>query len=168
MGQSRTGRRPLYKTPEEMQAAVDRYFKACEGVPAYDREGNPIIRRGRQCYTGELPPTISGLSLFLGYKDRRTFTRQRERGQAFFDVVEGAKLRIENFWEQALYSDETYCGAVYMLRAAFGWGRQDFETQEEQGRARVRIIDRQPKGTGGTQAPGDMSIMSTTRGDLLN
>lgn len=164
------GRRPLYETPEELQAAVDEYFKSCEGVPAYDKRGVPLIKRnGKQKYVGATPPTLSGLALFCGYKDRRIFTRQKERSAAFSDVVLRARLRIETYWEEALFDEETYSGARYMLVAAFGWGRQDCgaPTQSPQ----VRIINRPPKdgSTGSTQASGgDPSIMSTTHIDLLN
>ena len=164
------GRRPLYETPEQLQAAVDEYFKSCEGVPVYDKKGLPVIRRdGRQRYAGATPPTLTGLALFCGFKDRRIFNRQKERSAAFCDVVLGARLRIEDFYEQALMYEETYSGARYMLIAAFGWGRQDCGTPTQP--PEVRIINRPPKdgSTGSAQASGgDPSIMSTTHIDLMN
>lgn len=164
------GRRPLYETPEELQAAVDRYFTECEGMPVYDKKGLPVMRRdGRQHRAGETLPTLTGLALSCGFKDRRIFNRQKERSAAFCDVVLGARLRIEDYWEQALMYEDTYYGARYMLIAAFGWGRQDCGTFTQPGK--VRIVNRPPKNsdTGSAQASGgDPSIMSTTHIDLLN
>lgn len=164
------GRRPLYETPKELQAAVDKYFKSCEGVPVYDKKGLPVMRRdGRQLYAGATPPTLSGLALFCGYKDRRIFNRQKERSAAFCDVVLEARLRIEDYWEQALMYEDTHNGARHMLIAAFGWGRQDCGAPTQS--PKVRIVNRPPKDTGNGSAQasgGDPSIMSTTHIDLLN
>ena len=167
MNKTRTmnrGRRPLYETPEQLQAAVDEYFKSCEGAPAYDKKGLPIMKRnGQQRIVGETPPTITGLALSCGFKDRRNFNRQKERSAAFADVVSLARLRIENYWEEALYDEETYRGARYMLRAAFGWGKQDCGTATPA--PTVRIVNRAPNDS---NTGSDPSVMSTTRGDLLN
>lgn len=96
MKQRKKGRRPLYETPEQLQAAVDRYFQSIAGVPVYDKKGVPVLKRnGEQLRAGEVPPTLTGLALFCGYKDRRTFTRQKNRSAAFNDVVLVARLRIE-------------------------------------------------------------------------
>lgn len=156
------GRRPLYETPDELQAAVDKYFESCKGVPVYDKHGHPVVTRsGRQCYTGETPPTVSGLALFLGYKDRRTFTRQKYRNQDFCDVVETARSRIEEFYEAALYDAETFRGALFMLRMGFGWGRD--QRGEVTRPAPVRIVNRAPK-----KGNADPSKMQGTHIDLLN
>ena len=73
MSKRNRGRPPKYKTPDALRAAVDRYFESCAGVPGTDADGLPVM-------IGEIPPTICGLSLALGFKDRRMFTEQRKRG----------------------------------------------------------------------------------------
>ena len=167
---TKLGRRPFYKTPEQLQAVVDGYFKSCEGVPAYDKNGLPVIGRdGRQRYVGATPPTITGLALFCGFKDRRTFNRQKERSAAFCDVVLAARLRIEDYWEQALMHDDTYYGARYMLVAAFGWKRQDLKKPTQM--PEVRIVNRSSKNSSNNSAQGsggDPSIMQAAHIDLLN
>ena len=119
---TKKGRRPLYKSPEQLQIAVDKYFQGCEGTPIYYKNGLPVtLRNGRQYCAGEKPPTISGLSLFLGFKNRQQFTRQKARDAAFRDVVLEACLRIENYWEQALFDAHKCEGAMFMLSMCFGW-----------------------------------------------
>lgn len=119
------GRPPFYKTPEELRAAVDRFFESCEGTPVYDADGLPVMTRtGAQKMAGEIPPTISGLSLALGFRDRHTFTEQGKRSAAFMEVVQYARLRCEAYNEARLYDPETYRGAAFMLQACFGWGKE--------------------------------------------
>ena len=122
----------MYGTSEELQAAVDRYFDECRGVPAYDGDGIPIIKRnGQQLYVSEKPPTLSGIAHFLGYKDQRTFMRQKYRGSDFHDVVCEARLRIENFWEQALYDSASYYGAAHMLASCFHWRKESLDKAKQ-------------------------------------
>ena len=123
------GRPPLYETPEQLQTAVDKYFESCKGVPVYDKHGRPVVKRnGIQIRKGETPPTISGLSYYLGFRDRKQFTRQKSRGVGFQDVVLKARLRCEMFWEEALYDRITYKGATFMLSMCFGWRRNENES----------------------------------------
>lgn len=118
----KTGRPPFYKTPEELRAAVNRYFESCAGLPVYDADGLPVLTKdGEQVRAGETPPTMSGLSLALGFKDRHTFSEQAKRGAAFREVVQLARLRVENYAERRLYNPQSYRGAAFVLQACFGW-----------------------------------------------
>lgn len=138
------GRPPLYETPEQLQTAVDKYFELCKGVPLYNKDGYPVVKRnGIQIRKGETPPTISGLSYYLGFRDRKQFTRQKSRGEGFRDVVLKARLRCEMFWEEALYDHITYKGATFMLSMCFGWGRDKCGNVMQS--APVRIVICAPK-----------------------
>lgn len=122
---NKDGRPPLYETAEELQAAVDQYFKMCEGVPRLDARGLPVITdNGLQIYDYKKRATLGGLSHYLGFKDRQTFTRQKRRGPDFTEVVLLARLRCEAQAEAALFSRETYSAAAYLLRCSFGWDRE--------------------------------------------
>ena len=137
-------RRYKYETPEELRAAVEKYFESCAGAPAFDKYGRPIMKRnGEQRRTGETPPTITGLSHFLGYKDRRSFYQQRDRGPEFDDIVLHTRSRIEEFYERALYDNDTYKGATFMLSMCFGWKKRDAEPPQDP--ATVNIINRPQK-----------------------
>ena len=134
------GRPPKYKTPEQLQAAIDLYFDSCKGKPVFDAKGLPVTdRRGIQRRDGK-PPTVSGLSLALGFKDRNSFIRQKNRSLAFNDVVLMARSRIEEFWESALYDGDTRDGALFMLAMCFGWNRDGAENPADT--PIVRIIDK--------------------------
>lgn len=155
------GRPPLYETPEQLQAAVDEYFKQCEGIPLFDKYGYPVMKRsGRQIRKGETPPTLAGLSFFLGFKNRKQFTRQKNRSAAFRDVVSLARLRVECFWEEALYDHDSYRGAAFMLSLCFGWRHKSAPQP-----VIVQIINRAPKA--GSQRRGSL-VMQETSIELLN
>lgn len=129
MTKRKRGHPPLYETPEALRAAVDRYFERCAGVPGVDAAGLPVM-------IGETPPTISGLSLALGFHNRQQFTRQRDRGAAFLDVVQYARLRVEEYAERRLYDPVSFRGAAFVLQSCFGWERvKDPDTPPE-----VRLI----------------------------
>ncbi len=148
------GRPALYETPEQLQAAVDQYFEGCEGELLYDKKGNPLTDRQGNQRRGGKPPTVSGLSMALGFKDRQTFSRQRRRSLAFNDVVLEARSRIEEFWERALFNGDTYLGAVFMLVLCFGWNRSDTTDPQQIGGPIVRVINRpqeKPTDTSGEQ-----------------
>lgn len=85
------GRTRLYETAEELQAAVDRYFIECKGKP-----------------------TLSGLSHYLGFKNRQSFTRQKKQGWDFAGVVAIARMRCgmqANSFKDATVSEVlTRCG----------------------------------------------------------
>ena len=158
---TKKGRPPLYETPEQLQAAVDEYFNMCRGVPLYDKHGYPVMKRnGRQIRKGETPPTISGLSYYLGFKNRKQFTRQKKRSAGFRDVVSLARLRVENYWEESLYDMDSYRGAAFMLSMCFGWRHKSAPRP-----VIVHIINHVPK-------PGsrrrESLIMHETHIELLN
>lgn len=118
MSKRNKGRPPIYKTPDALRAAVDRYFESCAGVPGTDADGLPVM-------IGEIPPTISGLSLSLGFHNRQQFTRQQDRGAAFLEVVQYARLRCEAYNEARLYDPVSFRGAAYMLQACYGWKKKE-------------------------------------------
>ena len=152
MSKSKMGRPALYPTPEELQAAVDRYFDSCKGEPVFDETGAPVmLRPGVQKTIGKRPPTMAGLSLSLGFKDRRQFTYQKNRGAEFADVVALARLRVEMAVEERLFDAQGYSGAAFMLRTFFGWGKEDQANSPAAARVVIEVStdgsDRQKNGT---------------------
>ena len=115
----------IYKTPEELQTAIDAYFIQCAGVPVFGPDGRPLFdEHGRQIRKGATPPTVTGLSVFLGFADRRGLHHQCARGPEWHVIVLRARARCELYAEEHLYYCDTYKGAAYMLLRAFGWGRR--------------------------------------------
>jgi len=94
------GRPRKYKTPEEMQAAIDIYFDSCKPEPIIDKDGNIMMdKNGRPVF--ELnPPTITGLALHLGFLDRKSVYNYAGYGEKFFHTIKKARLRCENYVER--------------------------------------------------------------------
>ena len=85
------GRPPKYESPEQMQVAIDQYFKQCEaGKKTF------VIRRGKEIEkTVRIPKTVSGLALALGFSSRRSILNYQEKDE-FLPIISRAKLEIEN------------------------------------------------------------------------
>lgn len=152
MSKSKMGRPAFYKTPEELQTAVDRYFDSCKGEPVYDENGRPVVlSNGKLKRIGEKPPSMAGLSLSLGYKDRHQFTQQKYRNEEFARIVAVARLRIEQYAEERLFDAQGYSGAAFMLRNCFGWGKEDQANSPAAARVVIEVStdgsDRQKNGT---------------------
>jgi len=112
----KTGRPPMYSTPEEMQKKIDEYF---EKVPTFKR------------YYGEISvdvpcPTITGLTLFLGFCDRQSFRDYEVNKPEFTCTMKTARQRIENHYETLLQQGQP-TGAIFALKN-FGWtDKSEFE-----------------------------------------
>ena len=126
------GQPAKYKTPQELRVAVDAYFVRCAGTLELNDDGIPVAR-------GAVPPTMSGLSYWLGFKDRRQFTMQKYRSPEFADVVSYGKLRVEQYNEERLFDPDGFRGATFMLRTCFGWGKENTPEVTE-----VRIVTQEP------------------------
>lgn len=92
----------LYLSAEELRERVAAYF-ACRK------------QDGAQ-------PTVAGLSAFLGFADRHTFSAQAARGEAFARIVKRAKLTMEADLEERLIDPARYRpGFCRQLRNNYGW-----------------------------------------------
>ena len=102
------GGRPLkYKSVEDMQRDIDKYFEEC------DEKGKPY--------------TVSGLAYALG-TNRQTLINYESK-EEFFDTIKAAKARIELFNEELLYSKEApTVGVIFNLKNNYGWkDKQEIE-----------------------------------------
>lgn len=94
------GRKKKYKTVEELQKAVDAYFESCE--------------------FGGKPVTISGLCLYLGV-DRTTLWNYQDIDGRYLNTIKQAKLRCENYVEEALYKGDIAPNAGIFALKNYGW-----------------------------------------------
>lgn len=95
----KTGRPLKYKTPEDLENAIEEYFRTRIGS----------IERKRA-------PTISGLALWLGFEDRQSLYDYKERPE-FSHIIKKAVLMIEDYAEEVLLSGEgTATGAIFWLK----------------------------------------------------
>ncbi len=94
--------RPLrYETPEQLQDAVNRYFKSAP------------------------KPTLAGLAYDLGI-DRQTLYNYAERDE-FFDIIKKSRNKIEAAYEERLIYENQPTGVIFALKN-MGW-RDKVETE---------------------------------------
>ena len=126
-----------YTDPKVMQAKVDAYFEACDGEPERDEDGFLLTDKwGNFKYrTKPKPYTISGLALALDFTDPKMLYDYQKRPK-FREVIQRARLRIQNYTEERLFDKEGQNGARFSLANNYGWTSAD----KESGSAAVNII----------------------------
>lgn len=114
------GRPPKYKTAEELQGEIRKYFDGgYDFKKVVTKEGDVI----------EVPViTITGLVLFLGFCDRAAFY-DYEKKKEFRHTIKRARTFIEAEYEKILQLTGN-TGAIFALKN-FGWtDRQEIEVTE--------------------------------------
>ena len=109
----KAGQPPKYKTPEELQLNIDKYFD--EGV---DTKSVLVGKKGEQTVTKIPIPTITGLCYYLGFSSRQSFYDYQER-EEFSYTIKRARLFIEKEYEMQLQVGNTV-GAIFALKN-MGW-----------------------------------------------
>lgn len=101
--------RPLkFTSNKKLQQSVDAYFEDCES------NGRPL--------------TISGLAIALD-TTRQTLIDYETR-EEFSDTIKKAKLRIENWTEEQLFTSSKTAGIIFNLTNNFGWSNKLKEKQQ--------------------------------------
>lgn len=113
---AKIGRPALYNSPEEMQEAIDLYFKEEVGIEHVGEE-----KDGKQKII-QKPPTVSGLALYLGFSGRCSMYDYAER-EAFSYTIKRAIARIEQYAEKGLLNGTGGVGAIFWLKN-HGWKDQ--------------------------------------------
>lgn len=93
------GREKNYKTPKELQKAVDSYFDYQDDHPLYKTEFHG--RDANECKIPiQRPYTIEGLALALGFTNRVSLMNyERTEGyEPYFNIILHAKEKIRNQW----------------------------------------------------------------------
>ena len=126
------GRPPMYKSKEEIQEKIDKYFEECEGKVLEDKDGNPILNKyGGVIIIGSKPPTVTGLALALGFSTRQSLLNYQAQDE-FLDTITRAKSRVEQYAEERLFDRDGSHGAQFSLRNNFkGWKSKDIEEAED-------------------------------------
>jgi len=113
-----------YATAEELERAVDEYIGSCKPEVSVDRDGNVVRNPNGQPVWVRRPPTITGLALALGFKDRKSFYEQEKRGGGFAAVLARARSLVEEHHEARL-SDAGCTGSIFFLKN-HGWYDEQF------------------------------------------
>ncbi len=128
------GRPPKYKSKEEIEKKIEKYFEDCEGHPLTDEEGNQVYNKwGYPVIADRRPPTITGLALALGFASRQALLNYQERKE-FNDTITRAKSRVEQYAEERLFDKDGTSGAQFSLRNNFkGWDADKKEEKPDTG-----------------------------------
>lgn len=137
------GRPPMYKSKEEIQEKIDKYFSDCEGEVLKDEEGKPILNKyGGVIIMGSKPPTITGLALALGFASRQALLNYQDR-EEFNDTITRAKSRVEQYAEERLFDRDGSNGAQFSLKNNFkGWNADKKEENQQGG---ITIVNNIPR-----------------------
>ncbi len=150
-------RKPKYKTPEEMQERIEAYFEECKGHPLLDGDSSAVRDKfGYPIILDAKPLTVTGLALALGFTNRLALLNYQAK-PAFREIVERAKLRIENYAEMRLYDKDGANGARFNLQNNFKGWNADKAAQEEGKAPAVTIICDIPRVQDPPQVSGDGS-----------
>lgn len=112
---------PIFRSAEEINSKIERYFRSCEPVQAVDDECAPMFdKNGAPVYAvQEVPLTVSGLAIALGFGSREELLSYR--GKPFAEnAIHSALLRIEN-----------YAGAKYFLEGNFKAWSEDGDGEND-------------------------------------
>lgn len=100
------GRPRKYTESEIMQKKINNYFKEC------DKNNEPY--------------TITGLCLVLDIC--RDTLLEYTKNEEFSDTIKKAKLKVENYLEKHLITDNSTTGIIFNLKNNFGWkDKQELE-----------------------------------------
>ena len=125
----KAGRKPRYKSAEEMQVMIDRYFESCKGEPLMVGDEPYLDKLGRPVMINMHPPTVTGLARALGFNSRQTLMNyQAKRG--FMDTLLRAKMRVEEYCEERLFDRDGQRGAQFSLEHNFKWLQSGEDSSE--------------------------------------
>jgi len=111
--QNNMGDTPFYKTVEELQQKIEEYLKDCpDRRIMYFKTKDEVMEREVPC------PTITGLTLYLGFCDRASFY-DYENKPKFTHTIKKARTFIEKVYEELLQAGNP-TGAIFALKN-FGW-----------------------------------------------
>ena len=122
---NKVGRPPMYKTKEEIQVMIDKYFEDCKGTVVTDTEGNPIVDKyGNIVVKDKRPLTVTGLALALGFTTRQALLNYQGKKE-FVDTILRAKTIVEQYAEERLFDKDGANGAKFSLANNFkGWAEK--------------------------------------------
>lgn len=161
------GRPPKYKSVEEIQEKIAKYFNECVGTPLTDDDGKPVRNKlGYPIMIGERPPTITGLALALGFTSRQALLNYQAKKE-FVDTITRAKSRVEQYTEERLFDKDGTSGAQFSLRNNFkGWN----ELEEKKMEIELLKLENQLKDTSPDEEPKDnfLDALNATAREVWN
>ena len=110
-----------YKSAKAFAEAVDSYFESLQ-APMKDKSGKVMCNENGEPFMHFVKPaTMTGLALHLGLKSRQAIINYEGYGKEYEDIVNSARMRVEEYCEQRLFDRDGAKGAQFSLRNNFGW-----------------------------------------------
>ena len=133
------GRKRKYATATAFRTAVNAYFRSISrSVPMKYRQVTGYTNKGKPMYEAETilndrgkpimrtayarPPSVAGLCLHLGMS--REALREYGEREEYDEVVQFARLRIEEYLTEELMERDRPDGAKFNLSHNFGWSEK--------------------------------------------
>ncbi len=105
----------IYPTPQSMADKVEEYFEQCF-VKKMDK------RLGVERLFVIEPPTFAGLARYLGFSSRSELLNYKnQRDEAYEQVINDARLRLEDYLEKVLVTTKNPSGVIFSLKNNGGW-----------------------------------------------
>ena len=94
-----------FRNPHELATLVDDYFESITGI---DEDGN-------EYYTH--PPTLGGLSLFLGIHRRTLLNYEKQKTkEKYHSVIKEARERVLAYLEEHMLTSNKPTGAIFLAK----------------------------------------------------
>ena len=97
---AKVGHPRTYKSPEQMQKAIDEYFDECDAK--------------------EKPYLISGLCLKLGFLHRSDLVNYSGYSKVYHNIITRARQKVQAYAEAKCYEKHSQ-GAQFILNAGHNW-----------------------------------------------
>lgn len=138
------GKPPMYKTVDEIEEKIEKYFKDCKGYPLTDSKGKQMFNKfGSPVFIDVHPPTVTGLALALGFTSRQALLNYQAKPE-FVDTITRAKARVEQYAEERLFDRDGSNGAQFSLRNNFkGWDTD--KKNDDSGDGKITIVNNIPR-----------------------
>ena len=129
---TKRGKPRKFKSPEEMQKAIDEYFDEIT-ITKTNNEGKEYQKYVR-------PPTVTGLAYALGTTRKTLLDYQNKYEEEYRNTITRAKTKIEMYSEEQLYRGQGKTNGIqFNLKNNFGW--KDKQEVEHSGDMGVQIVD---------------------------
>lgn len=106
------GRPPKYKNKEELQEAIDKYFKSCY-APLEEGQDPDSYREALR------PLTIGGLAVSIGMCRESLLNYAKD--EEFFSTIKKAKDIVHAWAEERLFAGGQVAGCIFNLKNNYGW-----------------------------------------------
>lgn len=107
---------PKFTDPRDVIDLINEYFEYIQGEKY---EGKERLERGEEYKRRPESPTVTGLSLFLGFADKSSLYDYKKK-DSFAHPIKRAVSFIEKFHELAIGKGGNCAGNIFALKN-FGW-----------------------------------------------